>query len=555
MKNRRVLVLGGGVGGLSAAHELVERGFDVEVIELKPIPGGKARSVPVPHSGKNGRADLPGEHGFRFIPGFYRHLPDTLERIPYQDNRRGVFDNLVATSRVELAQVGLPPFVTLSRFPRSLVDLKTLFQDFVNNDTGLTRGDVDFYLGRLWQVMTSCKERRLDELERQSWWNFVDAENRSPAYQKFLASGMSRSLVAAQAQEASARTIGQVQVHLMSNVVSPGVGTDRVLNGPTNSVWIYPWLSYLEQQGVRYTQQTMVSRILFEAGRITGVEVADSLDTNGPPRRLEADWYVFALPIERMAPLLTGGMVEADPRLLGVKELATNVRWMNGIQFYLYQDVPIVHGHVLYVDSPWSITSISQPQFWGEVNLASLGDGTVRGLLSVDISAWDEPGTLVKKPAQDCTKEEIAREVWAELKQSLNVGGQVILRDEMLHSWFLDPDIIVPPPGRPTQEEINVEPLFINRPGSWSRRPEAASTIPNLFLASDYVQTNTDLACMEAANEAARRAVNAILQASGNPATPCRIYGMDMPELLAPWRQHDLERFKLDMPWDGRLVG
>ncbi|MGZ3461444.1 MAG: hydroxysqualene dehydroxylase, partial [Archangium sp.] len=480
MKNRRVLVLGGGVGGLSAAHELVERGFDVEVIELKRIPGGKARSVPVPQSGLDGRADLPGEHGFRFIPGFYRHLPDTMKRIPYQDNRQGVFDNLVATSRVELAQEGLPPFVTLSRFPRSLGDWKTLFQDLVNNDTGLTRGDVDFYLGRLWQVMTSCKERRLDELERVSWWNFVDAANRSPAYQKFLASGMSRSLVAAQPQEASARTIGQVQVHLMSNVVSPGVGTDRVLNGPTNSVWIYPWLSYLEQQGVRYTQQTLVSRILFEAGRITGVEVVDSLDTNGPLRRLEADWYVFALPIERMAPLLTGGLVEADPRLLGVKQLAANVRWMNGIQFYLYQDVPIVHGHVLYVDSPWAITSISQPQFWQNVSLASLGDGAVRGLLSVDVSDWEVPGNVVKKRAWDCTKEEIAHEVWEELKQSLNVGGQVLLRDEMLHSWFIDPDILVPPPGMPRNMDINVEPLFINRPNSWSRRPEAATTIPNL---------------------------------------------------------------------------
>ena len=37
----------------------------------------------------------------------------------------------------------------------------------------------------------------------------------------------------------------------------------------------------------------------------------------------------------------------------------------------------------------------------------------------------------------------------------------------------------------------------------------------NLFLAADYVRTYTDLATMEAANEAARRAVNGILKASG----------------------------------------
>ena len=34
-----VIVIGGGVAGMSAAHELAERGFDVVVLEARPIPG------------------------------------------------------------------------------------------------------------------------------------------------------------------------------------------------------------------------------------------------------------------------------------------------------------------------------------------------------------------------------------------------------------------------------------------------------------------------------------------------------------------------------------
>ena len=75
---KKVIVLGGGVAGMSAAHELIERGFQVTVYEKKKIPGGKARSVPVPDSGKGGRSDLPGEHGFRFFPSFYKHVTDTM---------------------------------------------------------------------------------------------------------------------------------------------------------------------------------------------------------------------------------------------------------------------------------------------------------------------------------------------------------------------------------------------------------------------------------------------------------------------------------------------
>ena len=40
-----VAVLGGGVAGLSAAHELAERGFTVTVHEKRAVPGGKARST------------------------------------------------------------------------------------------------------------------------------------------------------------------------------------------------------------------------------------------------------------------------------------------------------------------------------------------------------------------------------------------------------------------------------------------------------------------------------------------------------------------------------
>jgi hypothetical protein len=145
-----------------------------------------------------------------------------------------------------------------------------------------------------------------------------------------------------------------------------------------------------------------------------------------------------------MSGLVTGSLKTFAPALAGLSNL--KVRWMNGIQFYLAKDVPVAPGHTLYADSPWALTSISQKQFWRDVPLSNFGGGKVGGLLSVDISEWEAPGILVRKPAMQCSAEEIKDEVWAELKVHLNVGGAHVIDDSNLLGWFLDPDIQFPNP-------------------------------------------------------------------------------------------------------------
>ena len=162
----RVAVLGGGVAGLTAAHELAERGFDVTVYEARDRLGGKARSLPVPGSGVDGRRDLPAEHGFRFFPGFYRHVPDTMRRI-------GVDSHLVGADRILLAQAdGKNELITAAHLPESLEDFAVLSRFLLEAATslGVPPQDTVWFLDRLLTLLTSCDERRLGQWELQSWW-------------------------------------------------------------------------------------------------------------------------------------------------------------------------------------------------------------------------------------------------------------------------------------------------------------------------------------------------------------------------------------------------
>ena len=281
-----------------------------------------------------------------------------------------------------------------------------------------------------------------------------------------------------------------------------GNRANRVLDAPTNDAWIDPWIVHLRASGVDVHLQETVEGITMQGNRVSGVTVGG--------RTVEADYYVAALPVEVMRTMLSPELRRAEPRLNGLDTLVT--RWMNGIMFYLTHDLPLVHGHAIYVDSEWALTSISQRQFWHGVKFNSSAWAEISQLTSPNGNDPDATG----KVAAQCTAKEIRDEVWRQLRDHLEArldGAQV--RD-----WFLDESIEFPNPS----SAVNAEPLLVNTKGSWAHRPDATTQIPNLMLAADYVRTYTDLATMEGANEAARRAVNAILDATGSPAKRCRLW-------------------------------
>jgi uncharacterized protein with NAD-binding domain and iron-sulfur cluster len=543
-----VAILGGGVGGLSAAHELIERGFDVTVYELRSIPGGKARSMDVPLLAEPGRAPLPGEHGFRFFPGFYRHLPDTLTRIPGGAGGRWVGDELVPARRIMIARSGGREIVLPADFPVEPDDWRVAIHALVGSDVGIPPLELAWFVERLFVLLTSCTARRFAELEHESWWSFSGAASRSGAYGRYLADGLTRTLVAARAREMSARTGGYILLQLLLDMLDPRRPVDRVLNGPTNEVWIDPWLTYLNTRGVSYLRRATVTSIRVSGSSVTGVTV----NTPQGLQHVKADCYIAALPCERMARLVTPALVAADPSLADIGRLTT--RWMNGILFYLDIDLSLEHGHAIFIDSPWALTAISQRQFWkeGGTDLGARGDGRVEGILSVDVSDWETPGPLFNRAAKYCTGVQIEAEVWHQLKLGLNDTLAYQLADENKLACFLDDAIVLPnPPGL----AVNLEPLLINTVGSWELRPKATTKIHNLFLAADYVRTNTDLATMEGANEAARRAVNGILEYTGSGEPPCRIWPLEELAVFAPGRALDRLRFALGLPHLGRCGG
>ena len=541
---KKVAILGGGVAGMSAAHELINRGYDVHVYERNKIYcGGKARSVNVPNTNlQHPDKYLPGEHGFRFFPGFYKHITSTMKEIPFADENgneqnEGCYGNLVPTTRIMLARYNKPPIITVASFPKSKKDIGLLIHDMHGSDSGLSKAEVEFFAEKMWQLMTSSQERRDAEYEGIGWWDYLEADRFSKAYQTLLVEGLTRTLVAAQAKTASTKTGGDILLQLIFNMADPGKNTDRVLNGPTNDKWLDPWLDYLRKMGVKYHFNHEVKEIHLEGSAIKSTTI---LAPNGETEKIEADYFVLAVPVEVAAPLVSGAIAKKDSVLEGLESLAESVNWMNGMQFYLNQDVTVTNGHVIYSDSEWAVTSISQMQFWKGYDLENRYNGKVKGVLSVDVSDWTS-SKYKGEIAEDLHTDKVADYVWEQIEKSLNVDGKTVVDKSMIEFYYVDRDIKW---DKKKHENIDEEPLLVNKVDTWRLRPNATTHIPNLFLASDYVRTNTDLATMEGANEAARRAVNGLLDQDKSKEEHCEVWPLTEPWFFAPLKWWDQKQFE-----------
>ncbi|MDT5118605.1 MAG: hypothetical protein QOE30_4344, partial [Mycobacterium sp.] len=88
-----------------------------------------------------------------------------------------------------------------------------------------------------------------------------------------------------------------------------------------------------------------VAGIQCDGTSITGVTV----EGNGGRKVIEADYYIAAMPVERMQNLLTNDIRAADPQLAHIDCLTT--RWMNGVMFYLDVKANLPHGHAIFIDA------------------------------------------------------------------------------------------------------------------------------------------------------------------------------------------------------------
>jgi 15-cis-phytoene desaturase len=568
-----VSIFGAGVAGMTAAHELSQRGFKVQLCEVvgderNPEAGCdvggmarthwgalasstaaspaesslswlKRRARPLSSTRLRDVHWLPGEHGYRFFPSFYRHLFDTMKRIPLSGVQgelgRTVFDNLKPTTGHILSLDGGAHPIEFSRSaPTSITELweflGTLFGSGDQGGLDLDPRDAARITMRILQFATSSSERRVS-YERMSWFEFLGAKDFLSKTQRLLEK-WPRALVAMSASECDARTQGVPMLQLFLDQLRPTGYRDGTLNAPTSEAWFTPWRACLEKAGVEFVRGRLTGfeQVTVDDGSAALKPIVEGLGANAKSAQFLKlpDYIVVALPA------LEARRLARDPR----NPLAKTEDWARlaamddaefkrfaGIQFYFDEDVLWFDGHAYHPSSAWGLTSISQARFWTQQAKSS---AIWRGVVSVIIGDWDteDADMTAPKRARDCQPQELAERVWHQLEASM--GMRQRRRSSVGRYAKRTPDSRIPLPvawqldhslghGAPPSREAMLDDaslMFIARPGAFERRPgspESYAVHRGVVLTGQYTQTYTRLPCMEAANESARHAVNAII--------------------------------------------
>ena len=594
-----VTIYGAGIAGLSAAHELAERGFQVRIVEpardvevggattmaiggvarTQYAFGSRATAASDPCGAPSGQptaahrtaahdAVVPGEHGFRFFPSYYRHLFDTMQRIPVVDASGGdtgrtVYDHLRPSRQLGIVPGNAAPIVAIARSPaRTIYERIARLTDLVG--LGYDLADVALLVHQIVRLLGMCPKRRAIELEDISFWEYLQgqtATNRTPRhrysarFQRDIELGP-RILAAFDGAFGDARTAGDTFIQLLLDYVEDLPKVDGTLDAPTTEAWFAPWRDHLAALGVVFvpgelTRIELIDRavrchvraedgtealddasdyVVVATDLVTAERVTTGLPAIGVPGQLRG--YTTVVPCE---PFERGAPILRDPHLDPGIRPWDRLQTISGVQYFFESDVRLFDGYLYFADAPWALSAITSHQFWRR-RPALARDG-YRAVLSVDVGAWRTGSmnpALGGRPAWRCTEREIADEVWRQITAALPEASRHLPTPRWhhvdRHLGFDDRGVV-----------RNLAPYLIPIKGDWKHRPGAEPWDPTpgadsppphapheadvwqarhggqlvhwdkLVFAGAYVRTFTRMTTMEAANEAARHAVNAIL--------------------------------------------
>lgn len=497
MKQKKIIVIGGGVAGLTAATLLNDLNEDVMILEASDSLGGLAKS-------SRWKGKYPAEHSLRAYHKTYDCLFNLYKRIPYNENET-LYHQLIPVSfvlstkedsfymQVDQDRSWIKRLFAKFRFLKFLINQGFQFRDFKQ----LLKEEImaRYSLEHLMTVANIPFHQFLKNVS-VNYSNLIDANH---------------TIAFAATPDTSA------MLAIEFDIEAKPFNFFLMTNGPTSERSLFPWECYLTKKGVKIKKNAKVEKI----DHSNGLAHTVYLETG---ERIEGDIFICATSALDFKNLMQKSfLIDQIPNF---EKIIPFYSWSGGLQLYL-SDLPdqnnpknkffkpgVLQAHL---DSSWKLVSIIQGgNFWKDC-IFPLG---CQYIISITFTKPDEPGVIYKKSLLECSKEEIINEVIAQIK----FENKHLIIDSNLHDtlvimkqadYEIKKDYLQAHLAHKRQDGdwiLHFSPYYVSTPDNITYAPSAKTNMKNLYLAGVHCHTSFLIPTMEKASESGYRAAAAISQ-------------------------------------------
>jgi len=540
---KTVSIFGGGIAGMTVAHELVEKGFDVTVYEKDNSLGGMAKS-------KRNNNFIPSEHSWRGYGKFYHNTFDIMKRIPIKENYENEYsleEIKKHTSKDSLWTYYKNNVYDITSFISSHPggniimnaggnNLEKIWSKYSvnwhNNNKRVMKTLEKYKIGKLKStseeyepratVFDNLSDKNLNFLYLQNdkqqklGISFYDYPYLFYIFSKCLLSNKRREYWFEQyfLEYIKDKVSKDTYNYLMYGISGPGFGFDfntislehfvyfveqnykqsiewKVMMKPTSEAWFDPWKEYLESKGVKFEFGKQLVKLNYEDKNIVSSVLSDGTI-------IKSDEYCLCInPYESIDIFKNSKMDNLYEQHLSLKTINNQIGFY--IAFNKKINFPKDKNAFVIIDSPFNITFYPQDEHWSKnVNLGE----NVKSLWS---------GTCIfPQSGIELTREQFITEIIKQIFDSkslidlLKNEGNIkenIISAEIYDEWvYIDEQL----------ESKNKK--WNNNVFNEKYRPEQKTNYQNFYIGGAHTKTSINIWLMESAVESGKIVSNLILR-------------------------------------------
>ncbi|MDX2130090.1 MAG: FAD-dependent oxidoreductase [Chloroherpetonaceae bacterium] len=456
---KSVLILGGGLAGLSAAKRLIDKGFQITLVEKRPIFGGKVSSW----KDKDGDWVETGLHCFF---GAYKEIYDLMKEI-------GTYDAILWKKHelnYKLSQGGGFTFRTWN-LPSPLHLTPALFKNGYFSVMEMLR------FAKILGPILFGGEKYYEKQDGMTYKEWHEKRGLSQRMIKKMFLPMALALKFLPPEELSANIVLAVTGEFLRR---PDASMMGFLKGSPQDYLTGPLTDYLKKKGAKLYSESKAVEVKFDGEQISGVQMA-----NG--ETLTADFYITALPVHNLKTVLP-------------ESLKNKHQFFRNID--AFEGVPVVTVQVWYDRQITDVNNILfSPDgvipFYADMAQTTPEYATLSGVSHQGKTRF-QFGVAPAKHVIGLSDEEILARVDSSVKDIFPVSAK--------DAKILKHTIVRVPQS-----------VYAPYPGLEANRPTQKTPVKNLFMAGGYTK-NRFYDSMEGAVSTGNSAARALLESVGIPA-------------------------------------